>query len=112
MEDDVGGPDAPLRATARALAKVGGAEAVVLVEGVSDQIAVEAAAVRSGFALDAERVVVVPIGGAHAIGRFLTMFDGVRLAGLCDLNEQEVVRGAPRPAVASALRTTSCSFRS
>lgn len=90
------GPGAPVRATARALAKVEGALTVVLVEGISDQIAVETAASGRGLDLEAERVVVVPIGGAHAIGRFLTGFGPLhpraRLAGLCDVPEAEVFR--------------------
>lgn len=71
LDGYVSGPDAPIHATARALAKAGGAATLVLVEGISDQIAVETAAAARGRDLDAERVVVVPIGGAHAIGRFL-----------------------------------------
>jgi hypothetical protein len=82
-------PAAPLRATARALAKVDNAVAAVLVEGISDQIAPDTAAVGRGRDLEAERVVIVPIGGAHAIGRLLTRLSPlrtrVRLAGLCDL---------------------------
>ncbi|MEV1286486.1 TOPRIM nucleotidyl transferase/hydrolase domain-containing protein [Micromonospora sp. NPDC049679] len=70
--------------------------AVLLVEGISDQIALETAAVGRGRDLEAERVVIVPIGGAHAIGRFLTRFGPmraqVRLAGLCDLREEELFR--------------------
>jgi Overcoming lysogenization defect protein-like, TOPRIM domain len=90
------GIDATTRATARALAKVDNAMAVVLVEGISDQIALETAAVGRGRDLEAERVVIVPIGGAHAIGRFLTRLGpsgtGMRLAGLCDLREEEIFR--------------------
>jgi hypothetical protein len=90
------GPAAPVLATARALAKVDDAGAVVLVEGISDQIALETAAVARGRDLDAERVVIVPIGGAHAIARFLARWGplgaGLRLAGLCDLREEEVFR--------------------
>lgn len=92
----VNGPAAATEATARALDKVDGASAVVLVEGVSDQIAVETLAVRRGRHLDAEGVVVFPMGGAHAVARYLTMFgpDGkdVRLAGLCDAAEEEFFR--------------------
>jgi hypothetical protein len=92
----VGGPAATTRATARALAKVDNAVAVVLVEGISDQIALETAAAGRGRDLEAERVVIVPIGGAHAIGRFLTRFGplgtGVRLAGMCDLREEGIFR--------------------
>ena len=94
----LGGNAASIRATAAALAKAGSAAAVVLVEGISDQIAVESAALAGGRDLAAERVVVVPIGGAHAIGRFLTRLapldTRVRLAGLCDLLEEEVFRRA------------------
>jgi hypothetical protein len=68
------------------------ARAVVLVEGVSDQRALEALARRRGRNLEAERISVVPIGGAQAIGRFLDMFGpqglDVRLAGLCDAGEE------------------------
>ncbi|MEV4197148.1 TOPRIM nucleotidyl transferase/hydrolase domain-containing protein [Micromonospora globbae] len=94
VDGHLGGNAASIRATARALAKVGSAAAVVLVEGISDQIALETAAVGRGRDLDAERVVIVPIGGAHAIGHFLTRLTpaGVRLAGLCDLREEEVFR--------------------
>jgi hypothetical protein len=38
-------------------------------------------AARRGRVLDAEGVVVLPVGGAHAITRYLTMF-GPRGAGL------------------------------
>jgi hypothetical protein len=72
------------------------AETVVLVEGISDQIAVETLAARRGRDLVAERVLVLPIGGAHAFERFLTQLGpagaGLRLAGLCDLGEENLVR--------------------
>jgi OLD-like protein len=87
-----GGPEA----TSRALERVDGARAVVLVEGFSDQLALETLAARRGRDLAAEGVVVVPIGGAQAIGRFLAQFgpDGadVQLAGLCDVGEEGVFR--------------------
>jgi hypothetical protein len=93
LDGDLSGPDAPLRATARALAKVDAARALVLVEGISDQIALEAAAAGRGRDLDADGVVIVPIGGAHAIRRFLTRFAPVTpLAGLYDRREEEIVR--------------------
>lgn len=96
LDGYVHGPAAATQATARALAKVAAAEAVVLVEGVSDQIAVETLAARRGRDLGAERVVVVPTGGAHAFGRYLRQFGpagaGLRLAGLCDAGEEDVVR--------------------
>jgi hypothetical protein len=68
------------------------ARAVVLVEGTSDQVALEALAERRGRHLDAERISIVAIGGAQAIGRFLDRFGpqglDVKLAGLCDAAEE------------------------
>jgi hypothetical protein len=70
--------------------------AVVLVEGVSDQLALEALAHRRGRNLGAEGISVVPIGGATNIGRFLQLFGpsghNVRLAGLCDAAEERDFR--------------------
>lgn len=67
------------------------ASSVVLVEGASDQAAVEALARRVGRDLGAEGVLVIAIAGATNIGRFLDLlgpsgFD-VTLAGLCDRGE-------------------------
>lgn len=96
LEGYVHGPAAATEATAQALTKVGAAEAVVLVEGISDQIAVETLATSGGRELGAERVVVLPIGGTHAITRYLTQFGpagaGLRLTGLCDVGEEKIVR--------------------
>lgn len=68
------------------------ARTIVLVEGVSDQVAVETLASRRGLDLRAEDVTVVPMGGATNIRHFLVRFDargaGVRLAGLCDAREE------------------------
>jgi hypothetical protein len=83
-----GGP----QATARALARVEGAHTIVLVEGLSDQIAVETLAVRRSRDLEAEGLVVVPIGGAHAVGRFASRFSERHLIGLCDVGEEDVFR--------------------
>jgi hypothetical protein len=72
--------------------------AVILVEGASDQIAVETLAERRGRDLEQERVSVVPIGGAQAIARALDHFGpgglDVRLAGLCDAAEERDFRRA------------------
>ncbi len=72
------------------------ARAVVLVEGASDQTAVETLAARRGRDLAAERIAVLPIGGAQAIGRFLEAFgprgSDLALAGLYDAGEEGVVR--------------------
>src|SRR2546428_3733339 len=69
---------------------------VVLVEGISDRVAVEALAGRRGRDLGAEGISVVPIGGAQAIGRFLNRFGpqglDARLAGLYDVAEEAAVR--------------------
>jgi hypothetical protein len=67
---------------------------VILVEGVSDQVAVETLATRRGRDLSAERVAVVPIGGAGAVRRVLAEqgSPGVRLAALCDVGEEGQVR--------------------
>ncbi len=96
LEGYVHGPAAATDATASALAKAAAAAAVVLVEGISDQIAVETIAAHRGRDLGAERVVVVPTGGAHGMTRYLTQFGpagaGLRLAGLCDTGEENVVR--------------------
>ena len=64
---------------------------VVLVEGVSDKVALETLAGRRGLNLEAEGVSVVALGGAQAIGRYLgdvAHRPGVRLAGLCDAGEE------------------------
>ncbi len=80
------------------MAQRGDPRAVVLVEGVSDQRAVETLARRRGRDLDAEGVAVLSIGGAHAIGRYLERFGpqglDVRLAGLCDAGEEGDFRRA------------------
>jgi hypothetical protein len=72
--------------------------AVVLVEGVSDQLALEALARRRGRDLGAEGVSIVPIGGSKNIGRFLDLFGphgaDVVTAGLCDAAEVGDYRGA------------------
>jgi hypothetical protein len=74
------------------------AHAVVLVEGISDRVAVETLAERRGRNLAAEGIAVVPMGGAQAIGSFLEVFGpqgrDVRLAGLCDAGEEGDFRRA------------------
>ena len=96
------------------------ARAIVLVEGLSDRNAVEALAERLGRDLAAEGVVVVPIGGAQAIGRYLDRYGprglDLRLAGLVDAGEErEFRRGLERaglgsvPGRASSRRSASSS---
>jgi hypothetical protein len=98
IESAAGGGDAPLVAASHAPAGGIDARAVVLVEGVSDQRALEALAARRGRNLVAEGISVVPIGGAQSIGRFLNLFGpqglDVRLAGLCDAAEEREFRRA------------------
>ena len=93
----VSGPSAATEATTRALGNVSGARSLILVEGVSDQIAVEAFAERRGRDLVADGVVVVPTGGVHAFGKLMTRLrgdlgDSVTFAGLYDVGEEAVVR--------------------
>ena len=79
--------------------------AVVLVEGVSDQVALETIAERGGRDLAAEGIGVVPMGGARNIGRYLERYGpaglGLELAGLCDAGEEgEVRRGLEQAGLA------------
>jgi hypothetical protein len=67
---------------------------VVLVEGVSDQIAVETLAARHGRDLAAEGVVVLPVGGAHGVRRHVQQLPDLRLLALCDAGEAHVVQRA------------------
>ena len=94
----VSGPDAPVAATAAALARAESARAVVLVEGISDQMALETLAGRQRRNLAAEGIVVVPIGGAHAVTRYLLRFGpkgaGLSITGLCDAAEEPYVQRA------------------
>ncbi|MGW7201955.1 TOPRIM nucleotidyl transferase/hydrolase domain-containing protein [Streptomyces sp. NPDC054837] len=89
-----GAAAAEAAAAARELA--GGVRTIVLVEGTSDQVALEALAARHGRDLDAEGVAVVPLGGATNIGRFLDVCGptglGLPLAGLCDIGEERHFR--------------------
>jgi hypothetical protein len=68
---------------------------VILVEGTSDAVAIETLAERRERNLEADGVVIVPIGGAQAIGRFLGLYGpDVKLAGLCDAAEEPEFRRA------------------
>ncbi len=90
------GPAATAEATDHALAKIRVARSVVLVEGPSDQIALETLATRRNRDLDAGGVVILPVGGAQAMGRYLSWcrseHPGVRLGGLCDAGEVQALR--------------------
>jgi hypothetical protein len=80
----------------------------VLVEGISDQVALAALARRRGRDLEAKGISIIPIGGAQAIGRFLDRFGphglDVKLAGLCDAaQEGEFGRALERAGLGSDL---------
>jgi hypothetical protein len=94
--------------TPRSAAEAFSARTVVLVEGLSDALVLEALARRRGRALDAEGVAIVPMGGSKNIGRFLDLFgphgSDVGLAGLCDAAEEgDFRRGLERAGVGSNL---------
>jgi Overcoming lysogenization defect protein-like, TOPRIM domain len=61
---------------------------VVLVEGMSDRLAVETLARRRGRDLQAEAVAVVPMGGYGNLPRLLDQYRAVRRAGLYDVGEE------------------------
>ena len=89
---------------------------VLLVEGISDQRALEALAARRGRNLGAEGVSVVAIGGAQAIGRFLDRYGprglDIRVAGLCDLGEEnDFRRGLERGGFGSNLTRAEMESR-
>ena len=73
-------------------------QAVVVVEGESDHVAIETLAARRGVDLAAEGIRIERLGGAHRIGKFLEQFrpgkGGPRLGGLCDAGEEPVFRRA------------------
>ena len=67
-------------------------QTVVVVEGTSDQRALETLAERRGVDLAGAGVAIVAIGGAQAIGNALARYGptglDARLAGLCDAGEE------------------------
>lgn len=84
------------------------ARAIVLVEGVSDQLALEALAARRDRDLDAEGTFVLAIGGSKNVGSYLDRFGprglDLRLAGICDAAEQgDFRRGLERAGLGSKL---------
>lgn len=74
--------------------------AVVLVEGESDRIAVETLAARQGRDLQSEGVAVIAAGGAHALPLMLHTLQVERVACLYDRAEEEVIlRGLRRAGI-------------
>lgn len=101
VTEAAGGSSAALLAAAARAGQAPRSCTVVLVEGMSDQAAVQTLAARRGRDLPGEGVFVVPMGGATNIAHFLGLFGpngfGVRLAGLCDeAEEHDVRRGLER----------------
>ena len=93
------GPRPPLvPAAARALALGAHAGVAILVEGWSDQAAIDALARRRGWDLPSEGILAVPIGGVTNLGAFIEVLGapglGLRLAGLCDAAEAGHARHA------------------
>jgi hypothetical protein len=75
---------------------------VVLVEGLSDKGAIEALATSRGRDFDAEGVSVIAMGGAQAIGRYLSEYADRNVAGLCDAGEvADFQRGLQRAGLGS-----------
>ncbi len=120
LDGYVSGPAAATEATAQALAQVGNATSVILVEGVSDQIAVETLARALGRRLPATGVAVVPTGGVSGMGRLLARFgpaggDPRRIIVLCHVDlEDELIRAVTPEGVERLLHAggTLTSFRS
>src|SRR5439155_14554542 len=87
---------------------IANARALILVEGVSDQLALEALARRRGRSLEGEAIAVVPMGGSKNIATFLQLFGppglDLELAGLCDVAEEgDFRRGLERAGLGSDL---------
>ncbi len=77
-------------------------QAVVLVEGLSDRLALEALARRRGRDLAAEGVAVIAMHGATNLGRYLQRYGpqghNIKLAGLCDAAQEDYFGRALRRA--------------
>jgi hypothetical protein len=80
------------------LAGVSQARKIVLVEGGSDQAALEVLARRRGLALGRGGLCVVAMGGATSIGHFVRLLGprglNLPLGGLCDADQEDYVRDA------------------
>ena len=74
---------------------------MVLVEGTSDRLAVEALAGRRGRDLAAEGVAVVPMGGFGNLPRFLERYRDVRVAGLYDAGKSVISSARSSAAIAA-----------
>jgi hypothetical protein len=76
--------------------------AVVLVEGLSDRLALEVLARRRGRDLAADGIAIIAMHGATNLGRYLERYGpgglNVKLAGLCDAAEEDYFGRALRRA--------------
>jgi hypothetical protein len=68
----------------------------IVVEGVSDEMAVRTLAARRGIDLAARDIEVVPLGGVTNVAKALFALrpTGIRMAGLCDAGEVRYFRQA------------------
>ena len=98
--DELGrGPRPPLSTEAACELLIGGrSRAVILVEGWSDQAALESLARRRGRDLPSEGIAIVAMGGITNLGKFAAALGprglGLRLAGLYDAGEEPSVKRA------------------
>jgi hypothetical protein len=93
--DRVPGPRPPISARdACELALRAKARGAILVEGWSDEAAVNTLARRRGYDLQAEGIVVIPIAGATNFHSFVEALGahGIRLSGLYDIAEEHYAR--------------------
>lgn len=66
---------------------------MIAVEGVSDRAVLETIMRRQGRDAEADGIEIVPIGGAHAIRRFVASLGSeARVRGLCDEREAPLFR--------------------
>lgn len=89
LDGYVHGPAAAAQATRLALERVPDPSVMALVEGVSDQIALDTLATLRGLDLLGARIAVVPIGGAQAVARFVREHTAVPTVAMCDAAEYE-----------------------
>ena len=76
-------------------------QTIVLVEGLTDELAVTLAATRLGRKLEAAGVAIVRLNGAHGVGPYLRRMDVIdrpASAGLYDQPEEAVIEAALRRA--------------
>ena len=89
--------------------------AVILVEGVSDRLALETLASRRRIALSAHGISVVSMDGAGNIGRYLELFgphgSGLTISGLYDAAEEADIRRALERAGFGSARTRADTNR-